>query len=220
MVFAVKEIPPDLFEPGKAYVFFAHVIKGQPYNMPMLRRLLDLGCTLIDYEKVTADEGRRLIFFGWHAGVAGMLETLWALGRRLAWEGIPTPLTELQRAFEYRDIAEAKVAVAQVGRMIAGQGCRPRSRPLTIGVAGYGNVARGAWEILNLLPVEVIAAGRRSPTSRPAPGAIALHASTRPPSGKNTRLSRKPRGEPFDLPALLRRTRRTSAPSSSRTCRT
>jgi alpha-aminoadipic semialdehyde synthase len=28
--------------------------------------------------------------------------------------------------------------------------------PLTVGVTGYGNVARGAWEILDLLPVEVI----------------------------------------------------------------
>ncbi len=112
MVFAVKEIPPALFEPGKVYVFFAHVIKGQPYNMPMLRRLLDLGCTLIDYEKVTDDQGRRLIFFGRHAGMAGTLETLWALGRRLAWEGIPTPLADLRHAYEYRDVAEAKEAVS------------------------------------------------------------------------------------------------------------
>jgi saccharopine dehydrogenase (NAD+, L-lysine-forming) len=60
-VFAVKEIPAQCFQPGKTYVFFAHVIKGQPYNMPMLRRMLELGCNLIDYEKVVDDKGRRLI---------------------------------------------------------------------------------------------------------------------------------------------------------------
>ena len=107
--------------PGQAYVFFAHVIKGQPFNMPMLQRMLDLGCTLIDYEKVTDDAGRRLIFFGWHAGVAGMLETLWALGQRLAWQGIANPFTALRRAYDYHDIAEAKAAVQQVGEAI-----RPR----------------------------------------------------------------------------------------------
>ncbi|MFN2186083.1 MAG: hypothetical protein ACK2UU_19035, partial [Anaerolineae bacterium] len=78
VIFGIKEIPKDQFEPGKAYMFFAHVIKGQPYNMPMLRRLLELGCTLIDYERVVDESNRRLIFFGWHAGVAGMINTLWA----------------------------------------------------------------------------------------------------------------------------------------------
>ncbi len=76
IVFAVKEIPASFFRPGGAYMFFSHVIKGQPYNMPMLRRLMELGCTLIDYEKVIDDQGRRLIFFGRHAGLAGMIETL------------------------------------------------------------------------------------------------------------------------------------------------
>ena len=89
-------------------MFFAHVIKGQAYNMPMLRRLMELGCTLIDYEKVIDDNGRRLIFFGRHAGLAGMIETLHALGQRLAWEGIPTPFAELRHAYEYHDLARGQ----------------------------------------------------------------------------------------------------------------
>jgi hypothetical protein len=43
VIFAVKEISPDLFEAGKTYVFFTHVIKGQPYNMPMLRKMPEVG---------------------------------------------------------------------------------------------------------------------------------------------------------------------------------
>jgi len=31
---------------------------------------------MIDYEKVTDEQGRRLIFFGRHAGMAGMIDTL------------------------------------------------------------------------------------------------------------------------------------------------
>ncbi|MFZ2358828.1 MAG: bifunctional lysine ketoglutarate reductase /saccharopine dehydrogenase family protein [Anaerolineae bacterium] len=159
VVLGIKEIPKSAFLPGQAYVFFAHVIKGQPFNMPMLQRMLDLGCTLIDYEKVTDDAGRRLIFFGWHAGVAGMLETLWTLGQRLAWQGVANPFSALRRAYEYHDIAEAKAALQQVAEAIRRDGLPAEITPLTIGVAGYGNVARGVWEILDLLPVQRVEPG-------------------------------------------------------------
>lgn len=156
VIFAVKEIPPDLFEAGKTYVFFAHVIKGQPYNMPMLKKMLELGCNLIDYEKVTDEKGRRLIFFGRHAGIAGMVKTLWALGQRLDWEGIPNPFSQLRHTYEYKDLAEAKEAVSKMGEKLKAA-CLPQSvTPLICGIAGYGNVARGVWEILDLLPVKEI----------------------------------------------------------------
>ncbi|MHA1332286.1 MAG: hypothetical protein ACTSR2_14560, partial [Candidatus Hodarchaeales archaeon] len=51
IIFAIKEIPKELLEPNKVYVFFSHTIKGQKYNMPMLKRILELKTTLIDYEK-------------------------------------------------------------------------------------------------------------------------------------------------------------------------
>jgi saccharopine dehydrogenase (NAD+, L-lysine-forming) len=159
VIFAVKEMPLDFFEPGKTYVFFAHVVKGQPYNMPMLQRMLDLGCTLIDYEKVTDERGRRLIFFGRHAGLAGMVETLWALGQRLDWEGIPNPFSQLRHTYEYEDLAACKEAVSRVGEQLKAGGLPESVAPLVCGVAGYGNVARGVWEILDLLPVEEIQPG-------------------------------------------------------------
>ncbi len=152
----MKEIPPTFFRPGGAYMFFSHVIKGQAYNMPMLRRLMELGCTLIDYEKVIDDQGRRLIFFGRHAGLAGAIETLHALGKRLRWEGIPNPFEMIGHTYEYHDLAEAKAAVAAAGELIRSKGLPAQAAPLAIGVTGYGNVARGAWEILDLLPVEII----------------------------------------------------------------
>ena len=77
IVFAVKEIPIHLFEKNKAYVFFSHTIKGQKYNMPMLKKMMDLRCNLIDYEKIKDERGNRLIFFGRFAGFAGMIDTLW-----------------------------------------------------------------------------------------------------------------------------------------------
>jgi saccharopine dehydrogenase (NAD+, L-lysine forming) len=168
VVFGIKEMPREFFAPGKTYVFFAHVIKGQLYNMPMLKRILDLGCTLIDYERVVDDQGRRLIFFGWHAGVAGMIDTLWALGQRLAWEGIANPFTELRQTHDYRDLSEARAALEVVRHRIEREGLPESVVPLIVGVAGYGNVSRGAQEMLDLLPVleiepeqvEAVAAGR------------------------------------------------------------
>ncbi|MEJ2731946.1 MAG: bifunctional lysine ketoglutarate reductase /saccharopine dehydrogenase family protein [Anaerolineae bacterium] len=153
VVLGIKEMPLEVFEPDKAYVFFAHVIKGQPYNMPMLQRMLDLGCTLIDYERVVDEKNRRLIFFGWHAGVAGLVNTLWALGQRLAWEGVSTPFTDLRQTHNYHDLAEAKAALGHVRTRIEAEGLPEQITPLIIGVAGYGNVSRGAQEMLDLLPL-------------------------------------------------------------------
>ena len=156
-IFAVKEIPLKVLEPGKTYVFFAHVIKGQPYNMPMLKRMMELGCNLIDYEKVTDEEGRRLIFFGRHAGLAGMIDTLWAFGRRLAWEGTPNPFTQLRQAHRYKDLDEAIAALERVKGQIETEGLPEAIFSLILGIAGYGNVSRGAQEILSHLPVVEIA---------------------------------------------------------------
>ena len=139
VVFAVKEVPARLFLPGKTYMFFAHVIKGQPHNMPMLRRLMELGCNLIDYEKVTDELGHRLIFFGWHAGVVSVIESLWALGRRLEWEGIANPFDALRHTYSYDSLAEARADLRGIGERIKAEGLPGAISPLIIGIAGYGN---------------------------------------------------------------------------------
>jgi len=157
VILGVKEIPPDLFQPDTAYVFFSHVIKGQPYNMPMLAKVLELGCTLIDYEKICDETGKRLIFFGRFAGLAGMIDSLWALGQRLRREGIPTPLASIEQAHEYESLHDAKIAIRKAGERIASEGLPEELTPLTIGIAGYGNVANGVREILSELPTREIA---------------------------------------------------------------
>ena len=64
VVFGVKEMPISFFEDEKTYIFFSHVIKGQSYNMPMLKQMMAKKCTLIEYERIVDDRGKRLIFFG------------------------------------------------------------------------------------------------------------------------------------------------------------
>ncbi|HOT95593.1 MAG TPA: bifunctional lysine ketoglutarate reductase /saccharopine dehydrogenase family protein [bacterium] len=152
IIFGIKEIPIERLMPRKTYLFFSHTIKGQPYNMPMLARLLELGCTLIDYELIKDANGRRLVFFGRFAGMAGMVDTLHTLGLRLRHIGYDTPLTEIRMAYQYRDIAEAKAEVKRVGNKIAATGLPKAIRPMVIGFSGYGHVSKGAQEVFDLLP--------------------------------------------------------------------
>lgn len=159
VVLGVKEIPPELLSPRTTYVIFPHVTKGQAVNMPMLRRLLELECTLADYELICDRRGRRLIFFGRHAGYAGMIDTLWALGQRLAWEGFTTPLEELRLAHQYAALDEATSHLARLGDRIRHGGLARGLRPVVIAILGSGNVSRGAQEICERLPVQEIDAG-------------------------------------------------------------
>ena len=152
VIVAVKEIPIGLLQPHKTYLFFSHTIKGQAYNMPLLRRLMELACQLIDYERILDVENRRLIAFGEYAGLAGMLDTLATLGRRLDWEGIATPFSDLRQTYTYGDLATAREAVRKAGRRITAEGLPDQLTPLVIGIAGYGNVSRGAQAMLDLLP--------------------------------------------------------------------
>jgi len=157
IVVGIKEIPPARFEPGKVYLFFAHVIKGQAYNMPMLRRMMTQKATLIDYERIVDARGRRLIFFGRHAGLAGMVNSFWALGQRLAWEGLASPFARLHQARAYPDLDAARNDLADIAAAIRKGELPAALTPLVCGFTGYGNVSLGAQEIFDLLPHETIA---------------------------------------------------------------
>ena len=156
IILSIKEIPIQYFEAGKVYVFFSHTTKGQESNRPMLKHLMDLGCTLIDYEKIRDSKDRRLVFFGIEAGQAGMIETLSALGRRLDSEGTGNPFSELEQAYRYASLVEAKEAVQTVGTHIRSEGLDKSCLPLICGFAGYGRVSQGAQEIFDCLPHEEI----------------------------------------------------------------
>ena len=156
VIFAIKEIPDDFYEPQKTYAFFSHTIKGQKYNMPMLKKMMESECNLIDYEKITDEKGRRLVFFGRFAGLAGMIDTLWAFGQRMKWKGVETPFSEIKQTIHYRDLDEGKNHLKKIGNTIEQEGFPDSLTPFVVGFAGYGNVSKGAQEILDILPVEEI----------------------------------------------------------------
>ncbi len=152
IILAVKEIPLSFFREKGIYLFFSHTIKGQPHNMPMLKRMMELGCTLIDYERIVDEQGRRLVFFGRQAGQAGMIDTLWALGQRLRKEGIETPFASVRKTIDYGTLVEARESIERIGWVIYEKGLDVSLVPLVFGFMGYGHVAQGAQEIFDLLP--------------------------------------------------------------------
>ena len=156
VIFGVKEVTIPSFEDNKTYVFFSHVIKGQSYNMPMLRKMIEKKINLIDYEKVADEKNRRLIFFGNFAGLAGMIDSIWSAGLRYKHLGIETPFLKLRQARKYDSLLEAKKVLKDISNDIEKNGLPKEICPFVVGFTGYGNVSKGAQEILDILPHEEI----------------------------------------------------------------
>lgn len=174
-IVGVKEIPLEFFQKGKTYLFFSHTAKGQPYNMPMLKRMMEMGCQLVDYERILDDQGKRLVLFGRHAGLSGMIESLHALGQRLTAEGLndaQNPFADLRQPYQYHDLNNASAHLQSIGDRIRREGLPASLSPLVIGFLGYGNVSHGAQEMLDCLPVTelqpemLFSLQRHAPSSR------------------------------------------------------
>ncbi len=157
VIFGVKEIPKEKILDRKTYLFFSHTIKGQKDNMPMLQKIIDSQSTLIDYEKITDDKGRRLVFFGRYAGDAGALDILWLMGEYWQHKGLNTPFAKCKQANQYHSVEEAKKFLSDIGKEIKNEGLPEALAPLTIGILGYGNVSQGAQQIFDCLPTQRVA---------------------------------------------------------------
>jgi len=153
VILGVKEMPLDFFEDNKTYIFFSHTIKGQEYNMPLLKQMMAKKINLIEYERIVNEKNQRLIFFGRYAGLAGMINSLWSVGQRWKELGIITPFLELKQTHNYNSLEEAKEAISKVAESIKNNGLPSELSPMVVGFTGYGNVSQGAQEIFDMFPV-------------------------------------------------------------------
>ena len=160
IICCVKELYPEQLLDGKTYLVFAHVIKGQPDNMPLLQQLLDRHMTLIDYECITDEEGRRTVFFGRSAGQTGMFETLRAFGQRCVALGKSCVFADLKPVYEYANLAEATAHLRALGDRLQHDPTLlgVTDYPLVVAIAGLGNVGQGAMDILQLLSPQTVSA--------------------------------------------------------------
>ena len=156
---------PAILLEDKAHVFFSHVIKGQETNMALLQTILDKRIQLMDYECIVSDDNRgggahRLVAFGRYAGLAGMIDTFYPLGRRLLSDyNVHTPFLQCPLASMQHDLEHAKSTIRQLGEQIAVHGLSTElTDPIVLGVTGgpHGRVYSGAMEIIKLLPHEMV----------------------------------------------------------------
>lgn len=158
---SISGLPSDA-----TYMFFSHVIKGQPENMPLLQDCLDKKVQLIDYECIVQTESnglpagrkaKRVIAFGEYAGLAGMVDTFPALGRRLLMQGWSTPFLTCPPAIHHYDLEEVKKSVSLLGQRLASDGLPDTLEPLVFTVTGKGgNVYNGVRQLLDMLPHEEV----------------------------------------------------------------
>ena len=156
LLIGIKEMPAEFIQPGKPHLFFSHTVKGQHYNMPMLRAIIAKKATLLDYERIVDEHNRRLIAFGRFAGLSGIIDTLALLGQRWQAQGIANPFGAMHLSYQYADLEEAKNQVRQIGVHLQQQGLPAGVDSLVIGIPGYGNVSQGIQEIIRLLDIPQI----------------------------------------------------------------
>lgn len=138
LLLGVKEVPIDQLIPNKTYCFFAHVAKEQPYNQKLMKAFLEKGITHIDYEYLTDEHGKRLIAFGYWAGMVGAHNAIWTYAQR-------TGKFELPRLQDLYDYAAAKEVYAKLD-----------FPPLRVVLTGTGRVGKGAAQVLTDLGLEKI----------------------------------------------------------------
>ncbi len=140
VLLGVKEVPIDALIPGKKYFFFSHTIKKQPYNRKLLQAILDKNIELYDHETITDKEGRRLVAFGYYAGIVGAYNTIRTYG-------LKSGLFEIPRAIDLKDKKALVETLKKVKDLLP---------PIKIVLTGKGRVGNGAKEMLDKMGIKEV----------------------------------------------------------------
>ncbi|KAJ3328333.1 hypothetical protein HDU76_010155, partial [Blyttiomyces sp. JEL0837] len=159
IIVGVKEVPMDRLVPDKTYFFFSHTYKGQTYNMPLLKNILDKRIRLIDYELMKDDNARRLVLFSRFAGYAGFMDGANGLGHRLLALGYGGPFLACGLSYMYRCLADARLDMTRTGQVIMDDGLPRQFGPMIFVFTGKGNVTKGALHVFKCLPHTWVKAG-------------------------------------------------------------
>lgn len=127
VLLGIKEVPMIELIPKTTYFFFSHTIKKQPHNRFLLKKMIDLKITMVDYETLTNIKGNRLIAFGRYAGIVGCYNSFRAFGEKYgAFELKPAhecfDQKEMERELKKITLPDNyKIVVTGTGRV--GSGC-------------------------------------------------------------------------------------------------
>lgn len=138
VLFGVKEVPVENLIPNKAYFFFSHTIKKQPYNRKLLQAILEKNIDLYDHETIVDAHNRRLIGFGRYAGMVGVYNGIRAFG-------IKFELFKLPKA---ETLSGRDALIMHLKRITM--------PALKFVITGTGKVGSGAKEILDAIKIKEI----------------------------------------------------------------
>ena len=138
ILMGIKEVPVDMLIEGKTYLFFSHTKKMQPWNQQLLKAAIAKNITLVDYECLEHEDGKRIIGFGFFAGIVGAHNGMMAFGKR-------TGLYQLDKVNSSKNLQH--LIHTYFGLHIP---------PVKIAVTGSGRVAHGILEIMNLLGIHEV----------------------------------------------------------------
>jgi saccharopine dehydrogenase (NAD+, L-lysine-forming) len=138
ILLGIKEVPIHELIADKTYLFFSHTIKMQPHNQKLLQSIIEKRITLIDYEALRDSSDKRVIAFGYYAGIVGAYNTFLLLGKKYN-------LFKLKPAYRCFDIDELKQELKKV-----------TIPPFKFVLTGAGRVGNGAELILKEMNIEKI----------------------------------------------------------------
>ena len=138
VLLGVKEVPIEALIPNKKYFFFSHTIKKQPYNRKLLQTILEKNIELFDHEVIVDKNHKRLIGFGYYAGIVGAYNGFRAYG-------LKHNLFKLPYAEEFKDKKELIQKLQDI-----------QLPAIKIVLTGTGRVGMGAKEILDAINIQQV----------------------------------------------------------------
>ncbi|MGX5201804.1 hypothetical protein [Aliikangiella sp. IMCC44632] len=149
LVIGIKEPPVSSIQSGQVHLAFSHTIKGQDYNMKLLQKFIDEQATLIDYEPIVDQSGKRTIAFGRFAGIAGAIDSLHIAGKKLQVNKLANCLLEIKQTWQYLSICDVKQHFSQINI--------EQGHPIRVLIVGTGNVGKGSEEVCQWLGLPKLA---------------------------------------------------------------
>ena len=138
ILMGIKEVPVNMLIEGKTYLFFSHTKKLQPYNQKLLKAIIAKKITLIDYECLEHEDGKRIIGFGFFAGIVGAHNGMMAYGKRTG----EYHLDKINSGKSFQHLIHTYFGL--------------KLPNIKIAVTGSGRVAHGVLEIMNLLGINEV----------------------------------------------------------------
>ena len=130
VLIGVKEVPKTSLIANKTYFYFSHTIKEQPYNRELLLKMMELNISMVDYEVLKNNQGKRFLGFGRYAGIVGAYNGFLTYG-------LKSGKYNLKAAHNCEDRVEMEGEMSKI-----------KLRNEKIIVTGNGRVGNGVMEIM------------------------------------------------------------------------